>query len=197
MEAEKSLVTPAFPIILGSASPRRKELLSRTGIPFRVKVVVGDESFNPEKNPEEIVLQIALAKMKNYREYFESHIIICADTIVVADGEVLGKPYNDLQATTMLASLSGQKHDVLTGVVIRSPTTQSQFVSTTSVYFKSLSDSEITHYVASKSPMDKAGAYGIQDWIGLIGVTHIEGDYNNVVGLPVQQLYQELESKFT
>jgi len=181
-------------IILGSQSPRRKQLLSGLGIEFEVEVRETEEYVDPSLSASEAVRQIALQKVKAFADKVDG-LVICADTVVVsAAGEILGKPKTAAEATQTLAALSGNKHVVITAVAIRWEGVVHSFVETTTVYFHVLEQEEIDYYVSKFSPLDKAGSYGIQEWIGLIGIEKIEGDYNNVVGLPTARLYQALKS---
>ncbi len=180
-------------IILGSKSPRRKELLEGLGINFSIRTKDTDESY-PESLPSSqvplfIANNKALALIENLSE---NEIVICADTVVIIDNSILGKPENYLEAVSMLEKLSGKTHEVITGVVIASLLKQKSFSTKTKVTFKILSKEEIEYYVTNYKPFDKAGAYGIQEWIGYIGVTSIKGSYFNVVGLPIHEVYHHL-----
>ncbi len=180
-------------IILGSQSPRRKQLLAGLGLTFEVDVRETAEYVDPNLSAAEVVRQIAICKAEAFADKKEC-LVICADTIVVSDkGEILGKPKDEQEARETLTNLSGQKHVVLTAVAISWEGKMSTFVETTTVYFYELDADEIDHYVTQFSPLDKAGSYGIQEWIGLIAIKKIEGEYNNVVGLPTAKLYQELK----
>ncbi len=180
-------------IILGSQSPRRKQLLAGLGIEFEVEVRETDEYIDPDLSAAEAVRQIALQKLQAFTDKSES-LVICADTVVVSTtGEILGKPKTAAEAIQTLENLSGKKHLVITAVAIGWQGEIHSFVETTTVYFYALDREEITHYVTHFSPLDKAGSYGIQEWIGLMGIEKIEGEYNNVVGLPTAKLYQELK----
>lgn len=180
-------------IILGSQSPRRKQLLADLGITFKVEVRETDEYVNPNLSPAEAVRQIALQKAEAFAGQGE-RLVICADTIVVSDaGDILGKPKSTAEAKQTLARLSGQRHDVMTAVALLWQGKVHSFVETTTVFFYALDQDEIDYYVSTFLPLDKAGSYGIQEWIGLIGIEKIEGEYNNVVGLPTARLYQELK----
>ncbi len=183
-----------YNVVLASNSPRRKELLSGLDIDFKVRTLQGvDESYPSGLDAEEIPLYIARAKAKAYREGMgEKDLIITADTIVWIDGEVLGKPHDAEDATRMLRLLSGHTHQVITGVSITTREQQHCFSVVSHVTFAPLTHAEIAYYIEHYRPFDKAGAYGIQEWIGYIGVTRLEGSYFNVMGLPVQRLYQEL-----
>ncbi len=185
-----------YQIILASNSPRRKELLAGLGVEYIVKTLPDiDESF-PEGLPAvEIPLYIAREKAAAYRNIMQlDELIITADTIVWLDGEVLGKPTGKEDAVAMLKKLSGKKHQVITGVCLTTTHTQRAFATITDVEFDTLSPEEITYYVENYLPLDEAGAYGIQEWIGFIGVRSISGSYFNVMGLPIQRLYKELVS---
>ena len=185
-----------YQIILASNSPRRKELLGGLGLSYEVKTLPNiDESF-PEGLPgEEIPIYISREKAEAYRSLMKKNeLIITADTIVWLEGQVLGKPKDAADARRMLHLLSGRTHQVITGVCITTLTAQRSFSTSTDVTFANLSDEEIDYYVDHYKPMDKAGAYGIQEWIGFVGVEHIDGSYFNVMGLPVQRLYKELKA---
>ena len=184
-----------YKIILASNSPRRRELLGGLGMDFTVKVISGiDESWPRDLKGEEIPLYISREKAEPYKALIKpDELVITADTIVYVDGEVLGKPRDKADAERMLHLISGRWHEVITGVTLMTATREHSFAVTTRVKFANLTDSEINSYVESGLPMDKAGAYGIQEWIGYVGVEAIEGSYFNVVGLPVQRLYRELK----
>ena len=184
-----------YKIILASNSPRRKELLGGIGISYVVKTLPNiDESYPDGLSAEEIPVYIAREKAEAYRSLMQSdEMIITADTIVWLNGQVLGKPKDAADAHRMLHLLSGKTHQVVTGVCITTKRSQKSFSTKTDVTFASLSDEEIDYYIEHYKPMDKAGAYGIQEWIGYVGVEHIEGSYFNVMGLPVQRLYKELK----
>ncbi|MGE8381506.1 MAG: Maf family protein [Sphingobacterium sp.] len=180
-------------VILGSQSPRRKQLLSGLGIEFEVEVRETDEYVDPSLSATEAVRQIALQKVKAFADKSDC-LVICADTVVVSTaGEILGKPKTETEAMQTLENLSGRKHLVITAVATQWQGIVHSFVETTTVYFHVLDRDEIDYYVTNFSPLDKAGSYGIQEWIGLIGIEKIEGEYNNVVGLPTARLYQELK----
>ena len=182
-------------IILASNSPRRKELLSGLGIDFTVRTLQDiDESYPSDLKGEDIPKYISGQKAKAYKATMaDDELIITADTIVYVDGEVLGKPVDVDDARRMFHLMSGRKHEVITGVSIVTKEKTVQFATTTYVTFAQLTDDEIDYYIENYKPFDKAGAYGIQEWIGYIGITSIEGSYFNVVGLPVQRLYTELK----
>ncbi len=180
-------------IVLGSKSPRRQELLAGIGIEFSIRTKDTDESYPEELNPLDVPIYIAKNKANALIEDLDvNEIIICADTVVIVDKTILGKPNNEKEAIEMLQLLSGKTHLVTTGVVIGSSKKMTSFATTTEVTFKDLSKEEIEYYVSNYSPFDKAGSYGIQEWIGFIGVTSIKGSYFNVVGLPIHEVYQKL-----
>lgn len=185
----------SYHIILASGSPRRKELLSGIGIDYEVKLLPDiDESYPQSLTGEEIPIFIAKEKAAAYQQQMKSdELIITADTIVWIDNKVLGKPRSEEEAKAMLRLLSGKTHQVITGVCLTTTNFQRSFATTSEVTFTTLSETEIEHYVNDYHPMDKAGAYGIQEWIGYIGVESIKGSYFNVMGLPVQRLYRELK----
>lgn len=184
-----------YRIVLASNSPRRKELLAGLGLEFTVRTKSGiDESYPSTLVGDEIPQYISKKKSDAYlSELADDELMITADTIVYCDGQVLGKPKDATDAKRMLRMLSGKTHDVITGVSITTKSLQHIFAVTSKVRFASLSDDEIDYYVANYSPFDKAGAYGIQEWIGYIAVEGLEGSYFNVMGLPVQRLYSELK----
>ena len=195
-------------IILASNSPRRKELLSGLGLEYEVRTLPGlDESYPDGLPMEEIPQYISRKKAAAYT-LGDDELLITADTIVWLDGEVLGKPADEAEARQMLRKLSGKTHQVVSGVTIKTLSNSPvkgenslplregwgrSFASVSHVTFAQLSDEEIDYYVTHYRPLDKAGAYGIQEWIGYIGVTSMEGSYFNVMGLPVQRLYTELK----
>lgn len=182
-----------MPLILSSNSPRRKELLAGLDIPFEVRVIEDiDESYPDSLPTGEIAEYIAQKKAAAY-EVGNDEVLITADTIVVLDNQILGKPADAEEAKQMLRSLSGKTHHVITGVCLKSHDQQHHFSVISEVTFKTLAEEEISYYVENYKPFDKAGAYGIQEWIGYIGVTGLSGSYFNVMGLPVQRIYEELK----
>lgn len=183
-------------IILASGSPRRKELMKGLGFDFEVRLMAGiDESFPEGLTGEEIARTISRKKADAYRATLaDDELLVTADTIVYLDGTVLGKPHDEEDARRMLRLLSGRTHQVITGVTLMTTGRAHTFDSVSHVTFSPLADEEIDHYVREFRPLDKAGAYGIQEWIGFIGVERIEGSYFNVMGLPVQRLYRELKT---
>jgi len=184
-----------YKIILASNSPRRKELLKGLDIDFEVRVIPDiDESYPPDMPPGEIPCYIAQKKASVYRATMQAdELIITADTIVELDGEILEKPLDRNDAIRMLKRLSGRKHQVITAVTLTTVDRQKTFHVVSSVDFATLTGDEIEYYVDKYKPYDKAGAYGIQEWIGYIGVCCIEGSFYNVMGLPIQRLYHELK----
>lgn len=181
-------------IILASKSPRRQFLLKELGIEFKIDTSNSiDEDFPQNLRAEEIALFLADEKAKAFKgKLADNEIVITADTIVWIDNQVLNKPENHNDAVSMLKMLSGKMHQVLTGVCLYSNFNKTTFFANTNVFFKVLTDSEIEFYLQNFKPFDKAGSYGIQEWIGYIGIERIEGSYFNVMGLPVQKLYEEL-----
>lgn len=184
-----------YKLLLASASPRRKELLAMLGVEFEIcsgKDI--DESYPEHIDTKDIAQYLAQKKAKAYIESLSNdEIVITADTIVVNNGKVLGKPLDEANAKIMLRSLSGKKHKVITGVAITSLQKQVAFSVETEVEFAQLDEMEINEYVSTFRPLDKAGAYGIQEWIGCIGVRNINGSFYNVMGLPLHRLYTELK----
>lgn len=187
-------INERYKVILASNSPRRRELLAGLGLQFEVRVLADiDENYPPTLPATQIAKYIAHKKAEANRAIMaENEMIITADTIVVVDDMVMGKPTDDADAIRMLSTLSGKTHKVITGVCITTLNKQTVFDVTTGVTFKTLTDEEINYYITHFHPTDKAGAYGIQEWIGYIGVTGLEGSYYNVMGLPVQRIYDEL-----
>ena len=184
-----------YDIILASNSPQRKELLQRLGLPFKVRTLFGvDESFPENLRGEEIALYIARKKAEAYKSSMSSNeLLITADTIVCLDGVVMGKPYGAENAKTILRQLSGRVHQVITGVTVLTQVKRESFAVTSHVKFANVTEDEIDYYVDNYLPFDKAGAYGIQEWFGLVAVEELRGSYFNVMGLPVQRLYTVLK----
>ena len=183
-----------YNFILGSNSPRRKEILKEIGLDFSIYPSNIDENFNKEIDLEDIPVFLAEKKANALKNKLkENDILITADTIVIYKNELLSKPENSYQAREMLEKLSGKSHKVITGVCLLSKNNKSIFSSKTIVTFNDLDKFEIEFYVNKYKPFDKAGSYGIQEWVGLIGVKKIEGSYTNVVGLPASMVYTELK----
>jgi septum formation protein len=186
---------PDYNYILASKSPRRQELLHSLGVEFQVLISDVDEPYPENLTKEEIPVFLAELKSKSLiKNLKENDLLITADTIVWLNGEVIGKPENRKEAVRTLQKLSSNEHQVISGVCLTSINKQKSFFSVSNVQFKNLSLPEIEYYVSEYKPFDKAGAYGIQEWIGYIGITHIEGSFYNVMGLPVQQLYTEIQN---
>ena len=185
----------AFRVILASASPRRRELLSATGIEYTLASKFEcEESYPATLDALDVAPYLSALKSRSYPNALSyNEILITADTVVVLNGRVLGKPQNHTEAREMLASLSGSEHTVVTGVTLRSVEREHTFSSRSVVRFAELTEEQIEYYIANYRPMDKAGAYGIQEWIGYVGIEGIEGSFYNVMGLPVQRLCKELE----
>lgn len=182
-----------FKIILGSASPRRQELLRSLGFEYSCQPINADESFSPALKAQEIPLYLSAHKSKEFPRALEKdEVLITADTIVWCEGEVFNKPADFEEGRIMLKRLSGRMHEVFTGVTIRSAEKTVSFYDCSKVYFKALSDEEITYYLNNYKPYDKAGAYGVQEWIGYVAIDKMEGSFYNVMGLPVKPLYEQL-----
>lgn len=184
-----------YRVVLASKSPRRRELLSQLGVKFEVSSPDVDESIPEDLPVAEAAVYLAQKKALVFEDNLgENDLIITADTIVVIEGEILGKPASYQEAFDMILKLSGKPHQVITGVHLLSAKQRATFKVVSTVYFKELSKEEIHYYIENYQPYDKAGAYGIQEWIGYIGVKRIEGSYFNVMGLPVQKLYEMLRT---
>lgn len=181
-------------LLLASQSPRRRELLAACGLPYELAPRFDCEELYPADLPaEEVPLYLSQLKSRAYPEPLgENDILLTADTVVVLDGRVLGKPRGREEAVGMLHSLSGRRHTVVSGVTFRTAARQHSFSARTDVWFRPLADEEIDYYVERFHPFDKAGSYGIQEWIGYVAIERIEGSFYNVMGLPVQKVYTEL-----
>lgn len=180
-------------LILASKSPRRQQLLSGLGFEFEIVTREVDESFPPHLKAQEIPLYLSKIKAEAFNDLLDNNtVVITADTVVWINDKVLNKPENEEEAYTMLKLLSGNMHEVFTGVTINSKFKHQSFFNKTNVYFKELSDEEIWYYIKKYQPFDKAGAYGAQEWIGYVAIEKIEGSYFNVMGLPVKEVYEEL-----
>lgn len=184
-----------YHLLLASQSPRRRELLAGCGLSFTLAPKFEVEELFPKDMPaEEVAEYLSQLKSEGYPyELAEEDILLTADTVVIAQGEILGKPHSFDEAARMLKLLSGGAHKVVTGVTLRSNRKLKKFSVATEVYFRELSHDEILYYIERYKPYDKAGSYGIQEWIGYIGIERIEGSFYNVMGLPVQRLYREIE----
>jgi septum formation protein len=181
-----------YKLILASGSPRRHQFFKELDVDFIVQIREVIEKFPNKLKGAEITDYLANLKSQAFTNLAENDLLVTSDTIVWSNDKALGKPKNKEEAYTMLKELSGQKHEVITSISIRTSTFQKIINDTTTVYFKEISDKEITYYIDNYQPFDKAGAYGIQEWLGLIAVDKIEGSYFNVAGLPVHKLYDEL-----
>ena len=180
------------PIILASKSPRRQELLQLMGIDFTVVLKDVDESYPSNLSPSEIAVYIAEKKIREFDEVIKDEIVITADTIVLLEGKILGKPKNEDHAFEILSDLSGKRHEVITAVSLLKDHQIKSFFEVSEVFFKPINSEQIRYYISNYHPMDKAGAYGIQEWIGLVAIDKIIGSYSNIMGLPTHRLYQEL-----
>ncbi|HEY1006126.1 MAG TPA: Maf family protein [Sphingobacteriaceae bacterium] len=180
------------PIILASKSPRRQELLRMMGYRFRVVLKEVDETFPADLSPAEVAVHIAEKKALAFDEDLQDEVVLTADTIVCLDDRILGKPGDEAEAFAMLSDLSGRKHEVITGVTLLRDHEVRSFYEVSEVFFGRLTEDQIRYYISTGMPMDKAGAYGIQDWIGLVGIERINGSYTNVVGLPTERVHREL-----
>ena len=181
-----------YNIILGSKSPRRKSILDKIGLKFTIQKIEFDEKTDLSKSIEEVACSISKLKSEAFINLNKQDILICADTVVSVENEIFGKPKSKEDAFKMLEKLSGKTHKVTTACTIKSINKSITFHDTTFVSFKKLNKEEINYYIEKYNPLDKAGAYAIQEWIGLIGINKIEGSYFNVVGLPSSKLYYEL-----
>lgn len=182
-------------LLLASKSPRRRQLLAELGYPVEIVNVEVDEHADLPANADEVAEVLARRKMQAYpvAQLAEDEILVTADTVVVLDGQVLGKPASHEEACSMLRRLSGRDHKVYTGVCLRTRQRTLSFTEETTVHFKTLDDNEINHYIDHYKPYDKAGAYGIQEWIGMVGISGIDGCFYNVMGLPLSRLYTALK----
>ena len=183
-------------IILASNSPRRKELLGGLGVDFEVRVMKGVDEAYPDTLPAKDVAEYISREKASVYDVADDELLITADTVVIVGDDILGKPKDADDAHRMLREISGRIHQVVTGVCLTTAKEQRSFSVVTDVTFKQLSDEEIDFYIRNHRPYDKAGAYGIQEWIGLVGVESISGSFYNVMGLPVQRIYEELTASF-
>lgn len=179
-------------IVLASKSPRREELLSSLGVKFVIETKEVEESYPEAMRGAAVALYIATKKAEAFEVKADNVIVITADTIVSIDDHILGKPKNYEEGFNMLKMLSGKRHEVITGVALKTIDKTRSFHEVTAVYFNQLNEEQIKYYLNTYKPYDKAGAYGIQEWIGAVAVDHIEGSYTNVMGLPTARLYKEL-----
>lgn len=184
-----------YKVLLGSGSPRRKELLAAMGVEFeQIKIKDVDETYPADMTPEQVPVYLSQIKADAYKTDLRTgELLITADTVVILNGEILGKPLDEEDACRMIGRLSGNTHKVVTGVTLTTPSRSVSFSDTTIVKFNHLTDNEILNYVANYHPLDKAGAYGVQEWIGMVGISGIDGCFYNVMGLPTPVLYRELK----
>ena len=183
-------------LIVASNSARRQQLMRDAGFEFEVHVLDVDETLEVGISNEQAAVYLAEKKNKAYRAIFKDEIVLTSDTVVVSNGEILGKPIDEKEAFKMIASMSGKSHEVISGVCISSPDHKVSFSDTTKVLFEELSPVEIEYYIKNYQPYDKAGSYGIQEWLGMIGIQSIAGSFYNVMGLPINRVYQTLRSEF-
>jgi septum formation protein len=180
-------------LILASNSPRRKEILRASGFDFEVIVRPTSEAFDTSMPYEKVPQILAQKKAECFEDFDKNYLVLTADTVVVLENKIINKPENEAQAFEMLASLSGKTHRVVTGVCIKNGTDYNSFIDITNVHFEELTESEIWFYIKNYHPMDKAGAYGVQDFIGMIGIPKIEGSFYTVMGLPIHLIYKALK----
>ena len=180
-------------LILASNSPRRKEILGLAGFDFEVIVRPTSEDFDPSLPYEKVPELLATVKAECFGDFDDNYLVLTADTVVVLENRIINKPQNENEAFEMLASLSGKTHEVVTGVCIKNGLDYHSFIDITSVTFEELTDAEIWFYIKNHHPMDKAGAYGVQDFIGMIGIPKIEGSFYTVMGLPIHLIYKALQ----
>lgn len=183
-----------YSIILGSASPRRQQFFKDLQLNFTIQVKEVDEVYPAELQGSEITDYLADLKSKAFTNLGDNELVITSDTIVWLENKALEKPKNEAEAFAMLRKMSGKKHEVITSISLKTAHSQKIVNDTTAVFFKELTDEEIEYYIKNYQPFDKAGGYGIQEWIGFIGIEKIEGSYFNVMGLPVHKLYKELQN---
>lgn len=182
-----------YPLLLASNSPRRQQLLRDAGFDFTVKVKPTEEDYPVDMPAVEVPVFLARKKAEAFRSELNGQIILTADTIVVIDGEILNKPADAEEASIMLNKLSGRQHQVMTGVCIMTDERTETFVDIANVFFKELTEEEINYYILTCKPFDKAGSYGVQDFIGMVGIPRMEGSYFTVMGLPVHKVYEEFK----
>jgi septum formation protein len=183
-------------LVLASGSPRRKELLTTLGFDFTVEVRPTDEVFSADMAAHDVPVFLAKQKAMMFETDVANRLILCADTVVIIDNEILNKPADAAEAHAMLRKLSGRSHDVVTGICICSDKGYETDADLAKVFFKELTDEEINYYIAHCKPFDKAGAYGIQEWIGMVAIERIEGSHYTIMGLPVHRVYKALLNHF-
>lgn len=184
------------PLILASNSPRRQQLMRDAGFEFTVKVKDTEEDFPKTMPAVEVPAYLARKKAEAFREELNHEIILTADTIVVIENDILNKPKDALEASQMLRKLSGKQHQVITGVCVMTQESTETFIDVANVFFRELTDFEIEYYIETCRPFDKAGAYGVQDFIGMVGIPRMEGSYFTVMGLPIHKVYEVLSKYF-
>ena len=182
-----------YPLVLASGSPRRKQLMTDAGFEFTIETRPTDELFPPTMPADEVAEYLARQKADRFRPDLGSRIVLCADTVVILDDQILNKPADEADARRMLRVLAGRTHRVRTGVCILTPEETVSFTDEATVQFAPLTDDEITYYIRQCKPFDKAGSYGAQDFIGLVGIERLEGSFYTVMGLPTHQVYQALK----
>lgn len=187
------MITLSVPLVLASNSPRRQQLLRELGFDFMVEVRPTDEVFPADMPPSDVAGFLAQHKAEQFQSDLGNQLVLCADTIVVVENEILNKPADQTEAQAMLKKLSGRTHEVITGVCLLSEQRPQTITDVAKVEFKTLTDSEIDYYIHHYRPFDKAGAYGIQEWIGMMGINRIEGSFYTIMGLPLHQVYQLLQ----
>lgn len=186
-------MTLRYPLVLASGSPRRKQLMTDAGFTFTLETRPTDETFPDAMPADEVAEYLARQKAEQFRADLGQRLVLCADTVVLIDGQILNKPQDEVDAQRMLRSLSGRAHRVRTGVALLSPTGLESFTDETTVHFAELTDDEIAHYIRVCQPFDKAGSYGAQDFIGLVGIVRLEGSFYTVMGLPTHRVYPMLK----
>ncbi len=184
------------PLILASNSPRRQQLLRDAGFEFSVRVKDTNEDFPSTMPASEVPAFLAQKKAEAFRQDLDNQIILTADTIVVVDNEILNKPKDASEASLMLKKLSGRQHQVITGVCLMTKESTETFIDIANVFFRELTNQEIEYYIQTCKPFDKAGSYGVQDFIGMVGIPRMEGSYFTVMGLPVHRVYDALKPYF-
>lgn len=183
-------------LILASNSPRRKQLLTDAGFEFTIEALPTEESFPATLPTEEVAAYISREKAEVFHGIRPEHLVLTADTVVIADHQILAKPADQADAFRMLQMLSGRSHQVVTAVSLLADDSIQTVSDSATVYFRELEDSEITYYIEQYKPFDKAGSYGIQEWIGMVGIEKIEGSFYTIMGLPVHIVYQLLRPHF-
>ncbi len=182
-----------YPLVLASGSPRRKQLMTDAGFTFTIETRPTGETFPDTMPADEVAEYLARQKAEQFLQDLGNRLILCADTVVILGGQILNKPQNEADARRMLGALSGNTHRVRTGVAILSPDRLESFTDETTVQFANLTDNEITYYIRECTPFDKAGSYGAQDFLGLVGIERLEGAFYTVMGLPTHRVYQALK----